>query len=77
MGNRSQDAEFIYRSNDWDRVREILDYYHIRYVFVGTLERGSYRVEETKFQRYLEMVFQSGQVAIYRVPIEVDPPGRR
>lgn len=77
MGNRSQDIEFIYRSNDWDRVRELLEYYDIRYVYVGPLERRSYRVEETKFQRHLETAFQSGQVTIYRVPMEIDPPGRR
>ncbi len=77
MGNRAQDIEFIYRSNDWDHVQELLDYYGIRYIFVGTLERQAYRVEEAKFQRHLETVFRSGQVVIYRVPMEIDPPGRR
>lgn len=75
MGNRAQDVEYIYHSNDWDRVRELLDFYHVRYVYIGPLERQTYRVEEAKFQRHLEMVFQSDQVSIYQVPTGVDLPG--
>jgi uncharacterized membrane protein len=32
------------------------------------LERTTYRVNETKFQRFLQPVFRQGDVVIYEVP---------
>jgi uncharacterized membrane protein len=46
----------------------ILQRYQIRYVYVGSLERSKYRVNETLFERNLARVYQSGQVSIYEVP---------
>jgi uncharacterized membrane protein len=68
MGTRESDIERIYRSNDWEEVRELLERYDVRYVFVGLLEQSTYRVNEANFQRNLTPVFQQGQVVVYLVP---------
>ncbi len=68
MGTRQSDIERLYRTGDWTEAQNILRQYHVRYVYVGPLERSAYGVNENKFQRYLEPVFQQGQVTIYEVP---------
>jgi uncharacterized membrane protein len=70
MGSREGDIERLYRTSNWDEAREILAQYQIRYVFVGSLERSSLRVNEAKFQSRLKIIFQQGQVVIYEAPIE-------
>ncbi len=68
MGSRQSDLERLYRTNDWTEAQQILHQYNVRYVFIGSLERNVYRVNENKFKRFLQPVFQQGQVAIYEVP---------
>ena len=67
MGNRQGDIELIYRSGDWDQVKELLKLYQVRYVYVGPLEHSTYRVNEVKFVNFLDEVFKQGQVTIYEV----------
>lgn len=67
MGNRQGDIELIYRSGDWDQVKELLKLYQVRYIFVGLLEQSTYHVNEAKFANFLEKVFEQGQVKIYEV----------
>ena len=57
-----------YESNNWDDTKVILQEYNIRYVFIGTLERQTYRISEQKFKMHLAPVFQQGQVVIYEIP---------
>jgi YYY domain-containing protein len=68
QGTRKQDVDRLYQTNSWEEARLILAQYNIRYVVVGTLERNTYRVNESMFQRYLVPVFQSRDVVIYEVP---------
>jgi len=68
MGSRQGDIERLYRSNDWTETQEILRQYNVRYIYVGPLERSTYGVNENKFERFLQPVFQQGQVTIYEVP---------
>jgi YYY domain-containing protein len=68
MGTRRADIEEIYRSNDINRVQELLRRYNVRYVFFGSLERSRYGNEDDKFNRFLTPVFQTGQTTIYEVP---------
>jgi YYY domain-containing protein len=68
MGTRQSDIERIYRSNNWTEVQDLLQQYGVRYVFVGSLEHTTYRVNETKFKRFLTPAFQQGQVTVYEVP---------
>ncbi|HEX6303968.1 MAG TPA: DUF2298 domain-containing protein, partial [Anaerolineales bacterium] len=68
MGSRQSDIERLYRTADWSEAQDLLHQYNIRYVYIGPLERAAYGVNETKFQRFLQPVFQQGQVTIYEVP---------
>ncbi|MFH1905817.1 MAG: DUF2298 domain-containing protein, partial [Chloroflexota bacterium] len=68
QGTRMADIQRLYETNDWSVAQAILTQYNVRYVYVGTLERNTYRVNETKFQRFLRPVYQLGNVTIYEVP---------
>lgn len=71
IGTREEDVEAIYSTNDWEGTQLLLDMYDVRYIFIGPLERRTYRVNEAKFERFLgEPVFQTGQVSIYEIPRE-------
>jgi YYY domain-containing protein len=71
IGTREEDIEMIFSTNDWESTKLLLDMYNARYIFIGPLERRTYRVNEAKFERFLgEPVFQSGQVAIFEVPMD-------
>jgi uncharacterized membrane protein len=68
MGSRQSDVEQIYRSAGWEDVEELLRKYNVKYVFVGSLERSYYGVNESKFMLHLTPVFEQGQVTVYEVP---------
>jgi YYY domain-containing protein len=68
QGTRQDDIRRLYETSSWDEVQAVLSQYGIRYVCVGTLERNTYHLNESKFQRHLTPVFQQGQVTIYEVP---------
>jgi len=71
IGTREEDIAAIYSSNDWQQTKLLLDMYRVRYLFIGDLERRTYRVNESKFQRFLgQPVFQSGQTSVYEIPRE-------
>ena len=67
-GTRESDIRTLYEVPAWDTAKAILDRYQIRYVVVGTLERTTYNVNETKFQQHLIVLFQAGTTVIYGVP---------
>lgn len=69
IGSRESDIQRLYRTSDWQEALSVLQQYNIRYVVVGSLERGAYRVNEGKFQSNLQVVFQKGMVFIYEVPL--------
>jgi uncharacterized membrane protein len=68
QGTRKDDIPMLYTTNDWPTTQAIIDRYNIRYVFVGNLERGTYQVNDEKFNRFLKPVFQQGNVTVYEVP---------
>jgi uncharacterized membrane protein len=68
QGTRKDDITTLYTSNDWTITRDIINRYNIRYVYVGNLEHSSYQVNEEKFNRFLQPVFQQGSVTVYEVP---------
>jgi uncharacterized membrane protein len=68
MGTRYADIERLYTTRLWEEAQAIIEGYGIRYIFVGPLETATYRVSQEKFDTYLEVVFQAGQVTIYAVP---------
>ncbi|MFQ5615899.1 MAG: DUF2298 domain-containing protein [Anaerolineales bacterium] len=68
MGSRETDIGTIYRSGSWEETETLLEQYDVRYIYIGSLERSTYRVNEVKFRRFLTPVFEQGQVVIYGVP---------
>lgn len=68
MGSREADITRLYQTADWNEALSILQEYKIRYVYVGSLERGTYHVREEKFQANLKPVYQNQSVIIYEVP---------
>ncbi len=66
MGSRESDLELLYRSGRWDQIQPILQKYNIRYIYVGGLERGKYRVNEAAFKQNLRVAYQNAQVTIYQ-----------
>jgi uncharacterized membrane protein len=68
QGSRTQDIETLYTTGDWITTQEIIHRYHIRYIYVGNLERSTYPVNEEKFNRFLKPAFQQGSVTVYEVP---------
>mgnify|MGYP001098249581 CR=1 FL=1 len=66
IGNREGDIRNLYSSPDWPTTEEIIQQYGIDYVYVGELERNTYRpLFEDKFQTYLDLIYQNEQVQIY------------
>jgi uncharacterized membrane protein len=68
QGSRRHDIETLYTTPDWVIAQQIVKFYNIRYIYVGGLERSTYRVGEEKFNAFLKRVFQQGNVVIYEVP---------
>ncbi len=77
MGSRQADLERLYCSRNLEEAQQIVEQYQIRYIFVGDLERNTYRpgsgncpggLYEVKFQRAFIPLYQSGQVTIYQSP---------
>jgi hypothetical protein len=66
LGTRRSDIEVLYKTPDWLAAVTILDTYEIDYVYVGPVERRDYQpVNETKFERFMDLIYQSGEVRIY------------
>jgi uncharacterized membrane protein len=77
MGTRQDDIARLYCAANWLETQPIITQYDIQYIVVGNLERTTYTagsancpsgVNEGKFQRYLEPVFQQGSLTIYQIP---------
>lgn len=74
MGSRQVDITRLYCSEDISEAQLIIEKYEIRYVVVGSLERGAYQPDggncpvglvEAKFERFLPVVFRLDEVTIY------------
>ncbi|GAB4527916.1 MAG: DUF2298 domain-containing protein [Anaerolineales bacterium] len=68
MGSREVDIRRLYETANWTEAQTILQQYGVGYVFVGSLERQTYRVSERKFEQNLVLIFEQGQTRLYRVP---------
>ena len=68
QGSRQEDIKLLYETSDWEKVVEIIKKYDIRYIYIGSLERSTYRVNEAKFQRILNPIYSHGSVVIYPAP---------
>jgi uncharacterized membrane protein len=68
IGSRQGDIDRLYSTRNWEEAEQILRQYEIRYVYIGARERSTYRLFETKFERFLTPVFRQGEVVIYESP---------
>lgn len=68
QGTRGDDIAALYQTTDWETARAIINQYHIRYIYIGPLERSTYAVSEDKFATFLREIYRQGQVVIYEVP---------
>lgn len=68
MGSRRVDIETLYQTGDWTRAQEIIQQYGIRYIYIGPVERSTYRVSENKFSSNLGLLYANSSVQIYEVP---------
>ncbi len=53
--------------SNWDEAETIILRYGVRYVYIGGLERSTYRVNEAKFQNHLKPVFRKNNSVIFEV----------
>ena len=64
---RKPDIERIYGSLDAQVALTLMDKYDIKYVYVGSLEQGSYPAAAlAKFGYIMDVVYQQGEVTIYK-----------
>ena len=66
MGSREADIETIYQSSRWEETQGLLIRYDVRYVVVGNMERGKYKVYDEKFNQHLLPVFSQGAQSFMR-----------
>ncbi len=68
IGPRQSDVDTMYSTLDIGQLRSLLEQYGITYIYVGMLEREGYAPESlAKFAQVGDVVFQQGEVTIYRV----------
>jgi YYY domain-containing protein len=63
---RLNDIRTIYQARDWQTTQTFLEEYGVEYVIAGGLEQDWYHpVYTQKFERFMQPVFQSGDLTIY------------
>lgn len=67
IGSRADDVQKIYETRSWSIAEQLLDTYHVRYVYIGTSEKNAYNIESLKFERNLTLVYDSDGCQIYQV----------
>jgi len=65
---RTEEVRKIYESKNLEETQTLLGKYKVNYIFVGTLERRSYRqINEEKFSEIGKLIFHEGQTKIYQL----------
>lgn len=66
QGSRQGDIASLYTTRSWQEAKSIVDQYGIDYVYIGYLERNSYKpFDERKFSVFMEMVYENNSVIIF------------
>jgi YYY domain-containing protein len=74
IGSREPDIKLLYQTNDWVEALGIIQKYKIRYIYIGSLENNTYRVNDSKFRSNLAAAYQNNSVVIYEVPDQLLTP---
>jgi uncharacterized membrane protein len=69
MGSRESDIIRLYTTSDWEEAEAIIEKYQIRYIYIGSSEVRTYRVEEDKFRANLVRIYSNPTVVIYEAPL--------
>ncbi len=66
---RRSDVELAYTSNDYEEIKNIIYKYNIKYIYIGHVEQGRYRISNVFEQRRenFKLVFKNPEVKIYEV----------
>ena len=67
---RAEALDAIYRGSAGAQLPQLLDQWGIDYIYVGPTERGQYGTSpavEAQWRQVADLVFESGDVRIYRV----------
>lgn len=64
---RIQEVKDMYESSDNKKTQSLLAKYHVEYIFVGSLEREKYTINEEKLNELGKKVFRSGNTIIYKI----------
>jgi len=72
VGQRDGEARTFFSEPDFAKVLPLIDQLHIKYIYVGQLERGVYSPQGlAKFDavvgQYLDLVYENAKVKIYRI----------
>jgi YYY domain-containing protein len=63
---READLLSLYATRDWEKAKEILNKYEVKYLVLGDLERQTYPVVPEKFEQNMKIVFQQGNMQIFQ-----------
>lgn len=71
FAGREQDVSDIYQTQDIELARNLLAKYDVDYVYIGPRERAKYYADGedglSKFSDFMELVFNEGDVVLYRL----------
>ena len=68
VGERAQDVDRIYLSNNLEETKSLLRQYNIKYVYLGALERQAYPQSNfEKFEKIGKLVFEKSPSQIFEV----------
>jgi YYY domain-containing protein len=65
VGSREGDIRLIYETDDWVQAANLIDLYNVRYIYIGGLESNLYKVDTSKFESMLPLVYQNDGVRIF------------
>jgi uncharacterized membrane protein len=66
QGSRTSDLQVLFETPDWMRALEIVSRYNIDIVYIGRLERETYRpLNERKFDTFMDLVYENAEVKIF------------
>ena len=68
VGTREQDIRTLYETSDWATALTIIRRYDIRYIYLGSLESSAYIVNPAKFDQFLQVGFEQGDIRVFVVP---------
>jgi uncharacterized membrane protein len=64
---RIDEVKALYESEDITKTKSLLHKYNVKYIFIGTLEREKYTIDEDKFEKLGKVAFENGTTRIYQI----------